>query len=343
MKRSVILALLLALSAAAASAQTTIDKPAATIKLTKQEIISQRQIKADVSRLENAIGQKLTAVDIKQILEARINSMLFVQFCEREKITVKDEEVTAMLTRMRSSLGEKATEADLEAALRADGVFVEPKIFARQRLLFQTYAQTRKQDAIKASQAEPGPDEILKAYADSKAALTMPDTMRVSVLYVDERGKSEADVKKGREVLAGLASTLKAAPQKFDELVLRAGDPAGYRAIPNIYVERTSQNKTLFGPEFYDAVFSLKAGEISSIVASATGSRIIRANEFQPQKLLTLSDPVPGNPSITIQQFLALQISQENQAKAMDRLEADLIAQLRVEATVKIFEENLKF
>lgn len=326
-----------------AGAQTAIDKPVATIKLVRQELVSQRQLKADISRLENALGSKLTAGDIRQILDARVNSMLFLQFCEREKISVKDEDVTAMLGRMKASLGEKATDADLENALRADGVFVEPKVFARQRLLFQTYVQTRKSAELKAAAAEPSADDILKAYADAKAALTMPDTMRVSVLYVDTRGKSEDAVRKAKETITGLQAAVKSNPAKFDELMLRAGDAAGYKALPNVYVERTAQNKSLFGPEFYDAVFRLKTGEVSPVVESATGFRLIRANEFSAQHLLNLSDPVPGNQGITVQQFLAIQISQERQGAALDTLEATLIAQLRKEATIKIFEENLAF
>lgn len=343
MKRAFLVPLALLVAVLGSGAQTSIDKPVATIKLSKQETISQRQLKADVSRLENALGAKLAAADVRQILDARVNSMLFLQFCEREKISVKDEEVTAMVGRMKSSLGDKATDADLETALRADGVFVEPRVFARQRLLFQTWVQTRKSAELKAAAAEPSADDILKAYADAKAALTLPDTMRVSVLYVDTRGKSEEAAKKGKDIMAGLQATAKANPGKFDELMLRAGDSAGYKALPNVYVERTAQNKSLFGPEFYDAVFALKAGEISPIVESATGYRLVRANEFSPQRLLNLSDPVPGNQGVTVQQFLAMQISQERQASTLDKLETSLIEQLRKEAVIRIFEENLAF
>ncbi|MEN6364256.1 MAG: peptidyl-prolyl cis-trans isomerase, partial [Rectinema sp.] len=222
-------------------------------------------------------------------------------------------------------------------------VFVEPKVYARQRLLFQAYVQTKKAAELKLATVEPTADEILKAYDLAKSSLLMPDTMRVSILYVDIRGKSDADIKKARETINGLAATLKINPGKFDELNLRAGDAAGYKSIPNLYLEKTTENRTTFGPELFDAVFKLKAGDISPVIESSTGYRIVRANEFMAQKQLSLSDTVPGNQNVTIQQYIAYQVAVGKQSDLMDKLETELITQLRKEATIKVYEENLVF
>ena len=327
----------------AVGAQTTIDKPAATIKLTKQEVISVRQIRADVDRLEAASGLKFTADQIKQVLDARVNSLLFVQFCDREKITVQDTDVAKALTQLKSDIGAKATDADLENSMRASGVFVEPKIYVRQRLLFETYTQTKKATELNAVMVPPSPDEILKAYDLAKVSLVRPDTMRVSILYVDTRGKSDADIKKAKDTLTSIDGALKLNPTKFDEYLLRASDAAGYKAIPSFFMEKTSQNKTLFGADLFDVVFKLKVGDISPIVESPTGYRIARSNEFLAQKQLGLADTVPGNQNMTVQDFLSYQVASDKEAKFMDKLEADLIDQLRSEATIKIFNENLKW
>ena len=342
MKR-IFLSLFAVASVLASGAQTTIDKPAATIKLTKQDVISVRQIKADVERLEAAAGLKFTADQIKQVLDARINSLLFVQFCDREKITVQDADVTKALSQMKANLGPKATDADMENSMRASGVFVEPKVYVRQRLLFETYVQTKMADELKTVMAEPTADEILKAYDLAKSSLVRPDTMRLSVLYVDTRGKSDADAKKAKDALSALSSALKLNPSKFDEYMLRAGDAAGYKAIPSFYMEKTSQNKTLFGTELFDTVFKLRTGDISTIVESPTGFRIVRANEFLAQKQLGLADTVPGNQNMTVQDFLSYQIASDKEAKFMDKTESDLITQLRAQAAIKIYEENLKW
>jgi len=282
MIRRILPVLLAFVSLAFAGAQTTIDKPAATIKLTRQEVVSVRQLKTDVERLEKTAGIKFTVEQIKQVLDARINSMLFIQFCEREKITVTDADVTKAIAQMKASIGANATDADVEASLRSSGVFVEPKVYVRQRLLFETYVQTKRAAELKTATAAPTAEEILKAYDLAKASLVRPDTTRISVLYVDTRGKSEADVKKGRETLQAIASALKINPTKFDEYMVKAGEAAGYKTIPSLYMEKTSQNKTLFGEDLFNTVFKLKAGEISAVIDSPTGYRIVRANEFLP-------------------------------------------------------------
>jgi hypothetical protein len=343
MKRILLPALFAIVGLGALGAQTTIDKPAATIKLTRQEVISVRQIRADVERLEKASGLTFTAEQRKQVLDARINSLLFVQFCEREKIVVTDADVSGAFTQMKASLGPKATDADFENQLRASGVFVEPKVYIRQRLLFENYVQTKRAAELKAALQQPTADEILKAYELAKSSLVRPDTLRVSVLYVDTRGKSDADAKKAKATLDGISAALKVNPDKFDEYALRASDAAGYKAISSLYLEKTNQNRTLFGAELFDAAFKLKAGDISAVVQSPTGYRIMRANEFLPQKQLGLSDTVPGNQNMTIQQFIAYQVASDKEAKFMDKLEADLIAKLRSEAVIKSYDDNLKW
>ena len=325
------------------AAQTTIDKPAATIKLTKMEVISVRQIKADVASLEKTTGTKFDAAKIQQVLDARINSMLFLQYCEKEKIYVSDAEVNNALANMKANLGQNATDADLAASLRANGVFVDPAVYVKQRLLFQTYAQTQKASELKAALTPPTPDDILKAYDLAKASLVRPDTERISVIYVDIRGKSAADVKKANDLMASISATLRTNPTKFDEYVLRAGDAAGYKSISSMYVEKTSQSVSIYGQDFFDAVFRLKQNEISPVIDSPAGLRIIRANEFLPQKQLSLTDTVPGNQNVTVQDYLAYQLSVEKEQKFMDKLEADLILQLRKDASIKVFTENLNF
>lgn len=334
---------LLVSSLALVGAQTAIDKPAATIKLIRQEVISVRQLKADVEKLQKVTNTTWTPDQIRVVLDNRINSMLFLQYCEREKISVSDTEVNNALAQMKASLGANATDADLEKALQSSGVFVEPKTYVKQRLLFENYIKLRRADDLKAAMVQPTADEILKAYDLAKASLVQPDTMRVSVLYVDTRGSSDADAKKAKAVLDSVAAALKTNPSKFDEYVLRAGDAAGYKAIPSLYIEKTSQNRTLYGADLFDAIFKLKAGEISGVIQSPTGYRIVRANEFIAQKQLGLSDTIPGNENVTVQQYIAYQLMNDKQAKFLSDAEADLVAKIRKEATIKVFDENLKW
>lgn len=327
------------------SAQTTIDKPAATIKLTKQEIISVRQLKADVDKLEKATNQKLKQEQVLQVLEARINSMLFVQYCDREKITIQETAVTQRISQMKTELGgANVSDAALEKAMQAEGIFVDPKTYARQRLLFSAYVQAKKAAELKAAQAAPSVEQIRKAYDTAKSTLIRPDTVRLSVLFVDFRGKSEDEKKAARETMRGLGSTLKLNPSKFDDYLLDGlGGNEDFRALSSIFVEKTQQSQTVYGKDMFDFVFAKKIGDISPILESQAGVQIVRINEFLPQKQLALTDTIPGDQNTTVLEYLSYELSMQKQADFMDKIEADLIALIKKEAAIKIFDENIKF
>ena len=144
MKRSILVVLLCLVAAFAGIAQTTIDKPVATLKLIRQEVISARQFKSSVEKIEATVGQKLTAEQRKQYLDKMIDDLLFMQFCEREKILVSDAEISAALSQMKSSLGPGADDTKLEIALRGQGIFLDARSYAKEQLLLQSYLKNRK-------------------------------------------------------------------------------------------------------------------------------------------------------------------------------------------------------
>ncbi|HET7839277.1 MAG TPA: peptidyl-prolyl cis-trans isomerase [Rectinemataceae bacterium] len=334
------IALLLPLSAAGAQ---TIDKPAATVKLIKLEVYSVRQFKADVDKVEAAIGRKLDPATRRQMLDSQLNALLFKQYCDREKILVTDADVNSGIAEMKQQVGPNADDAQLEAAMRSQGIFNDPKTYVRQQLLLSRFLQAKKADELKALKS-PTPDEILKAYDLQKSALVRPDTDRVSILYIDLRGKSDAEKKKSSDTFRAVVAQLKSNSAKFDELMLKAADPqAGYKATVSLMVEKTPQAQNLYGNEFFDAVFKLKVGEISPLIENAAGLQVVRLNEALPQKQLTLSDPVPGQANATVQDYIAYNLTMKTRTEFLQKVQDDLLAQLRKEATIKIFDENLNF
>lgn len=346
MKRS-LAAAAFSLVCAAAFAQTAIDKPAATLKLTKQEVISVRQLKLNVERIEAATGQKLPAEKrtelAKTMVDSMVNSMLFAQYCEREKILAPEAEVNAAIQQMKASLGAGADDAKLSAALLKQGVIVDAKSYARQQILLKNYLQQKRADELK-SVREPSAEEVLKAYELNKSNLVRPDSVRVSVIYADLRGLAAEAKKKASDAIRQAATQAKGDARKFDELVLRASDKGSlYKSTPSLLVSRTPEFQSFYGEDFMDAVFRLKEGEVSPLIENEAGLQIVRANEILPQKQLTLSDPYPGNPQATIQDFLKYSLATERQSQVLAKLQEELIAQLRKEGTVKIYDENLKF
>ncbi|MBL8968185.1 MAG: peptidyl-prolyl cis-trans isomerase [Spirochaetaceae bacterium] len=343
MKRSIAAAAIALIAAASALAQTAIDKPAATLKLTKQELISVRQLKADADRIEAVTGQKLTIERRKELLDSKINGMLFSQYCERERILAPEAEVTAAIAQLKSQLGPGADDAKLDAALKSQGILLDAKTYVRQQILLRNYLQQKRAADLKAVK-EPTSEEVLKAYELYKSKLVRPDTVRVSVLFVDLRPLGPEDKRKAVEAMRQVAGIVKAGPQKFDEQMLKASDQGSLvKATTTLYVEKSPEFLNLYGSQFMDAVFKLRAGEVSELLENEAGLQVVRAAEILPQKQLGLSDPLPGNPQATVQDYLKYNLAMERQNEVLSRIQAELVAQLRKESTVKIYDENLNF
>jgi len=343
MKRFLLGVAILSLSLTAAIAQTTIDKPAATVKLTRLEMISVRQFKSNLEKIETAIGKKLTAEQRQQLLDKMIDELLFAQYCERERIVVSDAEIAAALGQMKSSLGPGADDAKLEIALRAQGIYLDARSYARQQLLLQAYLKAKKADELKAVK-EPTSDEILQAYELYKSQMVRPDTVRVSVIYVDLRSLSGDDKKKASDALRQAASAIKASPSRFDEYVLRAADAGSlFKANSNFYVEKTPQAISVYGNTFVDTVFGMKVGDVSAVIENEAGLQVVRVNEILPQKMLTLTDPLPNNPNATVQDYIKYMLATKKQQEVLGKIQDELHDILRKSSEVKIFTENLTF
>lgn len=340
MKRSPLVAVLLAALLSPAFMQT-IDKPVATLKLTKLEVISLLQFKTDVEKVQSLVGRTLTADERRQFLDSRVNSMLFFQYCDREKIYVTDSEVSAAIAQQKAQAGANIDDAKLDTYAMSQG-FSDIKALVKFQLLFQRYIQAKRQDDVKSLKA-PTSDDVLKAYDLMKSTLVRPDTVRVSVIFVDYRALSADAKAKARDALNQVASKLKADPSRFDEFVIKASDAGSlYKASPSVYVSRTQQFQDLYGGSFMDKVFKMKAGDVSDPIENEVGLQIVRLNEFLPQKQLALSDTIPGQQG-TVQDYIMQQLMAQKQQKLLASIENDLVSDLRKQATVKIYTENLSF
>jgi len=343
MKRFLLGVLALSLSLTAVTAQTTIDKPAATVKLTRLEMISVRQFRSNLEKLETATGKKLTAEQRQMLLDKMIDELLFAQYCDREKITVSESDIATALTQMKASLGPGADDAKLEIALRAQGIYLDARSYIREQLLLKAYLQAKKADELKAVK-EPTSEEILQAYELYKSQMVRPDTVRVSVIYVDLRSLSGDDKKKASDALRQAASAIKASPSRFDEYVLKAADAGSMlKANSNFYVEKTPQAISAYGNTFVDAVFGMKVGDISAVIENEAGLQIVRVNEILPQKMLTLTDPLPNNPNATVQDYIKYMLATKKQQDVLGKIQTELHDLLRKSSDVKIFTENLVF
>lgn len=344
MKRVFALAIaILAASSATAQTATPIDSPVATVNLIRLEPVSFKLFKSDVERIESQQGKKLSIDERRQLLNLRIDEILFFQYCERERIIVSEGEIAQQIQKMKAQqVGTTMTDAEFELALRQQGIQISDlRSYVKKQILISRFLEAKHKDEL-AGLKEPTAEEIINAYELLKTKLVQPDAVRVSVIYVDTRGMSEADKAKARDTMAGFAQQLRANPGKFDELLLRGSNPAAsYKATAQLIVLKTPEFLNVYGQRFFDIVFKQKAGEISDIIENEAGYQIVRVNEVFPGKLLALSDPIQIGEKATVLDYLKYSLFQQKQQELVTGLLDKLIKELRAQAVIKITDSLL--
>lgn len=326
---------LLALSGLVAQA-IGLATPLATIRLTKTEIITEQQYRTELAKVEAMRGQALTADEKREFLDSMIDDILFLQMCDRDGIRVSDAEVNAYINQAKSQLGQNVTDQQFEAYLSSQGIAIaDLRSYYRKQLLLQRWLTTAKAAEI-AALPQVSADDVLQAYDLYKSQLVRPDTARIAFVFYQFKEDSEAERRKGAELMRGLSERIRNGQESFDSIRLKASQ-GGYAANNSaVYFVKDQVHLQQFGRTFYDTVFSLADGAVSAPFETPQGWWLIRRMEFFPQKQLELSDPIQLGQNGTVQDYLAMQLAQQRQNTFISRALSDLSRSLRAQAEVRI-------
>ncbi len=210
----------------------------------------------------------------KQVLEQLITTELLIQ--ESEKVTMKDvdAQIDEKMKEFRSGF---PGEGEFEAALSQQGMSVadlRAKISNSMRINHLMEAKVR---------TGPGPseEEIKAFYTENEEKFVEPEMVKASHILV--RVDPDADT-----------ATREAARKKSEALLkrVRGGEDFSEVAKSNSEDPSVSENGGSLGffarqqmvPQFSDAAFALKPGELSDVVESPVGFHIIRAEDKKPEK-----------------------------------------------------------
>lgn len=313
--------------------------PMATVRLTKTEIISERQFRDDVAKVEKIRGRALSAEERKAFLDDIIDDLLFAQMCERDGIRTTDAEVNAMIAQVRSQLGQNVTDAQFEQYLTSQGVaLADYRTLIRKQILQQKWLQTAKANEIRAIPPVT-PQEILSNYELLKAQLVQPESARIALVYYPFQADTQAERDKGAQTIRAIQDRL-AKGESFDSVRLKAADLT-YGASRDLLVPRTPEGIQIMGQfgigrEQFDMIFALRDGSNTAPFQTQAGWFIARKFETFPQKQLELSDPVAPGQTLTVQAWLAQQIAGQRQQEFIAKTFSELRDQLRKQAEVRI-------
>ncbi len=194
-------------------------QPAATVNLTKTEVITVGQLRTEVQRMEKASGKTLNKSERLQVLDVMINERLVIQAAERDRIMVTENEVNQQIQQLRNvlaqQLGRQPTEAEFtQAVMNESGLDVPTfKEQLRRQLIVQKYLMSKKGDLIN-SVKMPTEEDIISEYALLKGELVRPETIRCNMIQVSY-GPDAASRSKAKTLAESLVKEINNDPAKL--------------------------------------------------------------------------------------------------------------------------------
>jgi peptidyl-prolyl cis-trans isomerase SurA len=349
MKRIVLGAALLLLWGGLGAADV-IDKPVATVKLTRLEAITAKQFRQKVEMLEERSKVTLPLEDRKRLLDLLIGEILIKQAAAQENITVTQAELAARMTQAKQSgglslnLNRELTDAEFKSLVEQSGLSWEEYNDQLQKALLQQKYVMQKKRAVFEAVGQPTEADILDFYESNKTAFVAPDMVRFKHIFIDTRNLADKQEKDKALARAEEISRELKNGAAFDELVVKYSDDKAsrYKGGDFGYLRRDDQaRKQLLGKDFFETPFRMKVNESSGVLQSNIGYHVIRITEKIPFRLLALEDPIPPQNASTVRQEISAQLMLKKQSEIYQQVLNDLLAELKKKAEIKKFEENL--
>jgi len=345
MKKILFCSLLTLWGASWAFAQAALQ-PAAIVNIVRREPITVGQLRTEVQRMEQGTGRTLNAQERREVLDVMINERLALQAAERDKITVTDNEINQQITQIQGQmaqvLGRQPTNAEFAAALKNEtGLEVaEYREHLKRQLTVQRYLMTKKASTLENIRV-PTESEIQSTYNLTKAQLTRPDTVRLSMIIVPF-GQDAASKTRAQQTANGLAREIGSNASKFDEVALRGRNAnSGFRSGED-YVPRNMEAAQVMGQAFIDTAFGLRQGQVSQVIEGRMGYMIVKVTETYSQKSLELDDIFQLGSDVTVRMFIGNSMLQQRQMEALTQATQELATELRAGRNAfEVFERNL--
>ncbi|MCK9589681.1 MAG: peptidylprolyl isomerase, partial [Terrimicrobiaceae bacterium] len=241
------------------------------------EEISKTQVEEAFNAAVQASGVKAADLTLdqkmngyRQILDELIMNKLVAKAAAGE--TVSDEEVTAEIAKLKKQF---PSEDAFEAQLKEAGQSPE-KLNAALRTMLQQqhWMQSQIKDGNKITD-----EEAKKFYDTNTEEFKNPETVKAShILFTVNKDDSE-DVVKQKEAAAKKAAARAKKGEDFNKLAKELSEEPGAKESGG---DLGFFAKDRMVPEFADAAFSQKPGDISAPVKTQFGWHVIKVTEKKP-------------------------------------------------------------
>ncbi|MDR1786722.1 MAG: SurA N-terminal domain-containing protein [Spirochaetaceae bacterium] len=326
----------LLLSCFAAFSQTADLQPLATVKLTKNEVITVKQLKGRVAMYEKQNGSPISVDERRQVLDSLINEKLVVQAAQKAGISVTDSEVNEQFSQFISQMaGRRVTEQEYAAMVKQqtgksfENYFLEQmglsiaayKGFLKNQMLAQRYIGAEKQGDL--YKIQPTDEEIRNYYALNESILVRPTTLKL-FLVAAPKGTDSAGARKKVDAIRDELKTKK----NYDEVARRnqPGVNAG-----DIYVARTMQDAEQLRININALLnmFKQDTGYVSDVIDTGNDFQFYVVREKLGAKMLTLDDLAQPGTTTTVYQYILNIVAQQKQMQFLAAASKEVAEKLR--------------
>lgn len=344
MKR--LLPVLLLIVAAAATAQV-LDRPVAVVRLTETVNIGRRELDAQLSLFRQQLGRALQASEQQQILDALISDELLLQAASRAGVRATQTEIQDYLAVQRQQwsqvVGTVLTEEQFrhQVEQQTGKSWNEFVADVTDELIKLKYVRQQKSDVF-AAQAEVTEEEIRAFYDERATSFTNPAMVSFRHVYVDLRGKTDEERQEGRSLLEQYRRRLRNGGLTFEQLEREAIDNPAISSDDFGYLMRNdARSQQLLGRSFVNTVFGMEEGETGGVLESNVALHIVLVTDKREPRILTLDDPILPGQNVTVRRQIRTLLASQKEQQALAAAVEEVVAELRDEAEITVFEENL--
>lgn len=313
-------------------------QPLATIKLNKTESVTLKQLKERCDVYKKQTGVTSFSVEQKlQILDALIDEKLLVQAAAKTGISLTDSQIQDIyISSLQQQVGAEITEQQFAAmvnqqlGLSLDEFFEaqlnmnvsEYKTYLKNQTLAQQYVLLQKGDEIQSVAATDS--EVRDYYDMNQSSFFQSDILKLFLVVVP---KTEANAKQKAEALY---EEIKANSLSFDEIKLKSKND-GYFQAGDMYVAKNNTAASQLGIGYSDLLqlFKMQEGEFSLLTETDTDFQFYIARGITPAKLLTLSDVVQPDSTVTVYEFIRGNLTSQKQNLYFTQAVEEVVSTLR--------------
>ncbi|CEM62029.1 peptidyl-prolyl cis-trans isomerase [Treponema phagedenis] len=317
-------------------------QPIAQISIQTREPITLGQIKSRVTAIEKELGKKLSTADRRRFMDSFIEERLFAQAAIKEGIRITDSEVNQYFNNILSQqMGKLTTEAEFadyiketekisldQLMKKQNGMtLAEYKAFLKTQLSTQRYVMQKKSAEFQKLKG-PTDSQIRSYYELNKQIFFRPDTVKLFLVSIPKGTDPNAAKIKAK----GFNDQLKKSGKKaMADIKSKGNTPkAGYSA-GEIYLAKTSETAKQLGLSM-DAlleIFKMDINTVSEVNETPLDYQNFMVLAKDSAKILTLSDVVEPDNTVTLYETIKNMLMMQIQQKALETAITDLAAELK--------------